>query len=113
MAAKEIKVKRYSKRVEEKDEKLANSHRIAHYHKILEDIEDKLLELTKLHLIKKKFEVENSKDEDFADYFEQASQRISIEEQSLNLAKAVMGSSFSKEKLLNRRTGSMKSNEKS
>jgi hypothetical protein len=49
---------------------VSNLNKYTQYKKIVQDIEDKLLELKKLCSLKKKFEKNNENDEDIMEYIE-------------------------------------------
>ena len=49
---------------------MSNLNKYTQYKKIVQDIEDKLLELKKLCSLKKKFEKNNENDEDIMEYIE-------------------------------------------
>eukprot|EP00350_Pseudokeronopsis_sp_OXSARD2_P003737 CAMPEP_0170551644 /NCGR_PEP_ID=MMETSP0211-20121228/9657_1 /TAXON_ID=311385 /ORGANISM="Pseudokeronopsis sp., Strain OXSARD2" /LENGTH=324 /DNA_ID=CAMNT_0010858959 /DNA_START=227 /DNA_END=1199 /DNA_ORIENTATION=- len=100
VASKEVKMKSYQKRVHEQDTRLADSHRIGKYRRILTELEVKLKELTEMHKMKQKFEIENSKDEDFREYITRLYKNNNLEQTSLTLAKVIIGSNFSKQEFL-------------
>jgi hypothetical protein len=70
VVSKEVYVDRYLVRKKEQDEKVSNLNKYTQYKKIVQDIEDKLIELKKLCSLKKKFEKSNHDDEDIMEYIE-------------------------------------------
>jgi hypothetical protein len=68
--SKEVYVDRYLIRKKEQDEKVSNLNKYTQYKKIVQDIEDKLVELKKLCTLKRKFDKDNRDDEDIMEYIE-------------------------------------------
>ena len=59
VTSKEIKIKKYQKRVKKQHIKLANSTKIAQFQKIVNDLKEKLNELQKIQITRRTFENEN------------------------------------------------------
>lgn len=70
VVSKEISVQSYQTRKRVQDEKLSNLNKYTQYTKLTQDIEDKLVELKKLCNQKKRFERDNTEDEEIAEYIE-------------------------------------------
>lgn len=74
VVSKEVKVQEYAVRKKEQDEKISGLNKQSQYKKIVTDIEDRLNELKKLVVLKKRFEKENQGDEDdYIDTIKEAS----------------------------------------
>ena len=59
VVSKEIHVESYITRMRMQDEKVSNLNKQTQYTKIMQDIEDKLLEIKKLCVLKNRFEKDN------------------------------------------------------
>lgn len=68
--SKEVKIKKYAKRIKEQHEKLSNSNKATQYQKMVNDCEEKANELQKCFSLKKKFEKEQGSDPEFREYMD-------------------------------------------
>ena len=67
VVSKEIHVDSYITRMRMQDEKVSNLNKQTQYTKIMQDIEDKLLEIKKLCVLKNRFEKDNQRDDELVE----------------------------------------------
>lgn len=67
VVSKEIHVESYITRMRMQDEKVSNLNKQTQYTKIMQDIEDKLLEIKKLCVLKNRFEKDNQRDDELVE----------------------------------------------
>ena len=67
VVSKEIHVESYITRMRMQDEKVSNLNKQTQYTKIMQDLEDKLLEIKKLCVLKNRFEKDNQRDDELVE----------------------------------------------
>lgn len=78
VVSKEIQVESYNQRKKELEEKVSNLNKYTQYKKIVQDIEDKLVEIKRLCTAKRRFQKENATDEDITEYIESLKENSNI-----------------------------------
>lgn len=83
--------------MKEQHEKLSNMNKTAQYQKIISDYEEKILELSKSHITKKKFEKDNQHDIEFNEYMDNLQKNSKIQDLTTSIAKMLIGPNLIRE----------------
>ncbi|CDW83809.1 UNKNOWN [Stylonychia lemnae] len=92
--SKEVKIKKYTKRVMEQHDKMSNQNKAEQYKKILNDAEEKINELMKVFTNKRKFEKENLSDLEFKDFMEKTNKESKLQEKLISVGSQIIGQNF-------------------